>query len=200
MKKYRIVIHMSKYMQHRMDDVDLAIWEENHGNIVDRPEIPKEDKVRADYHCHRADDNRCYIPAEQIEQSLINGGTQVKSKMGNSRRSMTNIVAGQFEVFPERIFIREYDEIDKRSAVNKNNGARVITVRPKWIDLTIEFDLHVNNDTITHTTIKQILYHAGTMFGIGSYRPQHKGKFGVFEVTSFKELKKAGRPKKSKAA
>jgi len=38
------------------------------------------------------------------------------------------------------------------------------------------------------------------MFGIGSYRPQHKGKFGVFEVTSFKELKKAGRPKKSKAA
>lgn len=189
MKKYSIQIGMKKYMQHRMDDQSLADWEQSHGNIIDRPEIPKEDKVRADYHCHRNGNNKCFIPAEQLEQSMINGGTQVKSKMGNARRSMANIVAGQFEVFPERIYVREYDEIDKRSAVNNNNKARVITVRPKWIDLTVEFELHVDNDSVTQSTIKEILYHAGKMFGIGSYRPQHKGKFGVFEVTSFESIK-----------
>jgi len=209
MKNYEITITIPRYMQHRMDDIALEAWEKNHGHIIDRPEIPKEDKLRADYHCHRDENDKCFIPCEHLEQAMINGGTQVKSKVGNSRRSMTNIVAGQFSVLPIRIPLREYDEIDKRSAVNKNTGARIITVRPKWNNLEITFTLQVMNDTITPETIKEILYHAGTMFGIGSYRPQNKGKFGVFKVKFFsngdrnnlvgtaeKPKKRRGRPPK----
>jgi hypothetical protein len=173
-----------------MDDQSLEDWEKNHGNIIDRPDVPKEDKVRADFHCHRDAEDKCFIPSLHFEQAMINGGTQVKSKVGNARRSMTNIVAGQFTVLPEHIKIREYDEIDKQSAVNPNNKARVIVVRPKWIDLKVTFYLEVKNDSITQETIKEILYHAGTMFGVGSYRPQHKGKFGTFEIKEFKEVKK----------
>lgn len=190
MKTYKITVFMSKYMQHRMDDQSLEGWEKNHGNIIDRPDVPKEDKVRADFHCHRDAKDECFIPSEQFEQAMINGGTQVKSKVGNARRSMTNIVAGQFTVLPEHIGIPEYDEIDKRSGVNKNNKARIIIVRPKWFDLKVTFYLEVANDSITQATIKEILNHAGTMFGVGSYRPQHKGKFGTFEIKEFKEVKK----------
>lgn len=202
MKNYKVTVAIPKYMQHRMDDQSLDDWEKNHGNIIDRPEVIKKDKVRADFHCHRDENDNCFIPCEHFEQAMINGGTQVKSKVGNSRRSMVNIVAGQFTVLPERISIPEYDEIDKRSANNTKIKARIITIRPKWFDLKVSFNLQVANDTISESTIKEILYQAGTMFGVGSYRPQHRGKFGIFEVIGFTngeaiEKKKRGRPAKT---
>jgi len=102
---------------------------------------------------------------------------------------MTNIVAGLFTVSPEEIVVRDFDTIDKRSAVNRNVKARIIAIRPRWNDLTLSFTITVKNDTVTKETVSSILEYAGTMFGIGSYRPEHKGEFGVFEVKEFKPLK-----------
>ena len=102
---------------------------------------------------------------------------------------MTNIVAGLFTISPEEIIIRQYDTIDKRSAVNRNVKARIITTRPRWNDLDLEFTVNVKNDTITKETVKSIIENAGIMYGIGSYRPEHKGEFGVFEIKEFKEIK-----------
>jgi len=189
MKKYEVSIHMEKYMQHRMDEQKLSDWETNRKQIIERDDIAYPDLVRAEFHCYRNGTGKCFVPSEHLKQALINGGTQVKSKMGNSRKSMTNIVAGLFVVSPEHIDIRDFDTIDKRSAVNQNIKGRVMVIRPRWDNLDITFNVLVKNDTITNETVKEIIDQAGIMFGIGSYRPQHKGEFGVFEVTKFKEIK-----------
>lgn len=189
MKKYSVTIFTEKYMQHRMDDQKLEDWEKKRGQIIERDDVALDDLKRAEFHCYRNADGKCFIPSEHIKQAMVNGGTQVKSKVGNGRKSMTNIVAGLFSVQPEEILVRDFDTIDKRSAVNRNVKARIITVRPRWNKLEITFTLLVKNDTITKQTIQDILYHSGILYGIGSYRPEHKGEFGVFEVTSFKEVK-----------
>lgn len=189
MKTFRVGIHLEKYMQHRMDSQKLEDWEKNRKAIIERPDIALPDLVRAEFHCYRNGNGKCFVPSEHIKQCLTNGGTQVKSKMGNSRKSMTNIVAGLFSVTPEHIEIRDFDTIDKRPAVNHNIKGRVIVVRPRWDDLDLEFNVNVKNDTITKQTVREILDQAGIMFGIGSYRPEHKGEFGVFDVTKFEEIK-----------
>lgn len=171
-------------MQHRMDDVKLEVWEKVRGKIMERPEVSQEDATRAEYHCYRNSDGKCFIPAEQLRGALIGAGTYMKAKVGGRSKSMKTIVAATFIPFPDQILIPDYDSIDKRSAVNRNVKARVIVVRPKWTDLTAEFTLNVYEDTITKETVHQLLTYAGNYVGIGSFRPTNNGMFGRFEVVS----------------
>lgn len=186
--KYKITIKgKTPYMQHRMDDTKLSEWEKKRGKIIERPEVSQEDAIRAEFHCYR--NGRCYLPAEHIRGALINAGAFLKAKVGNSRKSMKNIVAAMFFVEPEQISLPDYDTIDKRSAVNKNVKARVITIRPKWSNWKAKFTLIVDNDTITKETIKELFEYAGNYVGIGSFRPQNNGMFGRFDVETIKPMK-----------
>lgn len=171
-------------MQHRMDDQKLEQWEKLRGPIHERPEVSHEDAVRAEYHCYRNSDGKCYIPADQIRGALIGAGSYMKSKVGGRSKSMKVIVAAMFIPTPEQILIPDYDVIDKRSAVNRNIKGRVITIRPKWTNWEAEFDLNVYEDTITKETIAQLFEYAGNLVGIGSFRPTNNGMFGRFELVS----------------
>jgi hypothetical protein len=186
MKKFKVRIEgITPYMQHRMDDVKLEDWEKNRKLIIERDDIAKEDIARAEFHAFISD-GKFYLPAEHIKGALINAGAMVKSKVGNSKKSMKNIVAGMFFVFPEKLPLPQQYVIDKRSAVNKNIKARVICIRPKWEKWETEFELHIDNDTITEATIKEIIENAGNYIGIGSFRPQNNGMFGRFKLIELK--------------
>jgi len=186
MKKYQIKIKgLTPYMQHRMDDTKLEEWEKNRKLIIEREDVSKEDLKRAQFHSYN-DENGFYIPADQIKGSLINAGAMVKSKVGNAKKSMKNIVAAMFFINEEKLRLNDNLVIDKRSAVNRNIKGRVICIRPKWEKWESEFTLLVDNDTITSETVKEIVTHAGNFIGIGSFRPTNNGSFGRFEVSSFK--------------
>jgi len=132
MKKYSIEIEgVTPYMQHRMDDAKLEEWEKNRKLIIERDDVAKEDQVRAEFHSY-SDKEGFYIPSDHIRGALINAGAMVKSKVGNSRKSMKNIVAGMFFIEEEKLRLPKEYEIDKRSAVNRNIKARIICIRPKW--------------------------------------------------------------------
>jgi hypothetical protein len=183
MKTFNVKIKgVTPYMQHRMDDAKLEEWEKNRKLIIERPETSQEDLMRAEYHCYRNKDGKCFIPADHLRGAMINAGAMVKSKVGNSRKSMKNIVAGMFFVTPDEIILPDYDCIDKRSAVNRNVKARVVTIRPKWTNWEVEFTLLVDNNTISLETIREILTNAGNSIGIGSFRPTNNGMFGRFKL------------------
>lgn len=187
MKSYRIKIKgVTPYMQHRMDDQKLEQWEKLRGPIHERPEVSHEDAVRAEYHCYRNSDGKCFIPADQIRGSLISAGSYVKAKVGGRSKSMKVLVAAMFIVEPEHITIPDYDAIDKRSAVNKNVKARVIVIRPKWTNWEAEFTLNVYEDSINQDQISQLFEYAGNLVGIGSFRPTNNGLFGRFAMTEIK--------------
>jgi hypothetical protein len=101
---YKVQIKgITPYMQHRMDDITLEVWEKNRKKIIERPDINKEDLIRATFHSFSNADGTFYMPNEHIRCSLINAGSFMKSKVGNARKSMKNIVAAMFMVDPEKI-------------------------------------------------------------------------------------------------
>jgi len=162
MKKYKVKIKgVTPYMQKRMDDAELEEWEKKRGKIIERKDISDSDYKRALFHSHIDDDGNHYVPSEQLEGSMINAGAFMKAKVGNSRKSMKNIVAAMFSVYPINIPILEDWAIDKRSGVNRNIRGRVILIRPKWKEWKLDFEIHVDNDTITDETVKEILIYAG---------------------------------------
>lgn len=190
MKNFKVVIKgETPYMQHRMDTQKLEDWEKKRGSIIERDDVAQEDAVRAEFHCYRNGNGKCYIPSEHLRGALINAGSYVKGKVGNTTKSMKNIVAAMFFINPEHIELPEYDAIDKRSAVNKNVKARIITIRPKWTNWEVAFNLKVDNDSLTTETIQKIFEYAGRYVGIGSFRPTNNGMFGRFEVKELKEVK-----------
>jgi hypothetical protein len=99
-----------------------------------------------------------------------------------------NIVAAMFFISPEEILIGEDFVIDKRSAVNRNIKARVISIRPKWEKWKASFVLSVDNDTITKETIVTIIEYAGQYVGIGSFRPTSNGYFGRYKLNSIEKI------------
>lgn len=188
--KFRVsVTGITPYMQHRMDDAKLSDWEKNRKHIIERPEVSHEDAVRAEYHCYRNPNGKCYIPADHFRLALIGGGTFLKSKVGARTKSMKSVVAAMFMLAEDEIHMPEYDAIDKRSAVNKNVKARVMVIRPKWTSWNATFTLEVGEDTITKETITELITSTGNYIGIGSYRPTNNGYFGRFSLTGLDTLK-----------
>lgn len=191
MKSFKVKIKgTTPYMQHRMDDLKLEEWEKNRKVIIERQDVSKEDQMRAEFHAY-SDEQGFYIPSEHLIGSFINAGGMLKSKVGNAKKSMKNIVAGMFSIKEDKIRLPKTYEIDKRSAVNRNIKARIVVIRPKWENWSAEFTILVDNDTITKETTKEIVKMAGMYIGIGSFTPRHNGKYGRFtleEITNGKEV------------
>lgn len=189
MQRFKIQVKSkTPYMQHRMDETKLEEWEKQRGLIIERPEINQKDLLRAEYHCYRNKEGRCFIPADQIRGALINAGGMMKSKVGTATKSMKSSIAAFFFMNEDQILISDFDEIDKRSAVNKNIKARIIVIRPKWSNWTAEFTLNIDNDTISKESVEELLKYAGSNIGIGSFRPTNNGMFGQFETTKIERL------------
>lgn len=181
MKQFNITIEgLTPYMQHRMDDQKLEDWEKKRGKIMERPEVAQQDAARAEYHCYRNEEGKCYIPADQIRGALIAAGSYMKAKVGGRSKSMKVIVAATFVPTPDQILMPDYDAIDKRSGVNRNVKARIIVIRPKWTKWEASFVLNVYEDTISEATVRELVNYAGSYVGIGSFRPTNNGMFGRF--------------------
>src|SRR3990167_5018583 len=105
MQKYLVGIKgLTPYMQHRMDDCELEKWEKSRSWIIERKEVHEEDHKRALFHAYIDNDGKFYIPQEHFKGALIGAGGMTKAKVGNSKRSMKNIVAAMFFIYPEKIY------------------------------------------------------------------------------------------------
>ena len=185
MRTFKVSITgVTPYMQHRMNDAKLQEWEQKRGRIIERDGLNSEPEKTAAYHAYIDEQGNYYIPSEHFKQSFVKGGGFVKAKVGNSNRSMKNIVAGMWMIKEERIKFRKFDEVDTRSAVNNNVKARIITHRPKWNKWKCSFTLMIDDDgLLTTPIISSIIDYAGRFLGVGSYRPEHTGEFGRFTHT-----------------
>lgn len=192
MRKFNVKVKgVTPYMQHRMDDATLQEWEKRRGTIIERDGLNEEPERKAAFHSYINSNGNYYIPAEHFKQSFIKGGAFVKSKVGNSKKSMKNIVAGMWRIEELEIPLNKFDEVDTRSAVNKNVKARIIVHRPKWNEWEAKFTLLIDDDVkngVTLDMIQSIIGYSGRYLGVGSYRPEHTGEFGRFEVESIDEI------------
>jgi len=190
MRKFKIQIKgVTPYMQHRMDTAKLQEWEQKRGKIIENKGLNTDDEIKALFHSYIDNEGNHYIPNEHFKQAFIKGGAFVKAKVGNSSRSMKNIVAGMWMVSPEHIPFRKFDEIDVRPANNIAAHAKIIVTRPKWQSWECSFILNVDDDgLLSQPMIESIIDYAGRYLGVGSYRPEHTGEYGRFKIKSIEEV------------
>ncbi|HJX50122.1 MAG TPA: hypothetical protein VJ438_01535 [Candidatus Nanoarchaeia archaeon] len=132
-------------------------------------------------------DKKVYQPAECIKQSMIEAGKSFKKGRGNVSKTFASFIL----VTPEAI-IHEKQKwiVDRRAVVIPSTKGRVMRNRARFNEWSLSFEIEVlDDDEINAKLLNDVLSQAGHYVGIGDYRPQKKGIYGRFIITSFKEKK-----------
>lgn len=152
------------------------------------------------------------IPLQYLTSCLAEAGRYVKSgKKQLSTAESTKI----FSIldFGKTTFLQfsavDLDKVEPETAAKMNadgwvadrkkgnlkNGAKSVAVaiiRPWFPAWAITFDVEINTSPEDYgadeTTVKALFKAAGSMVGIGDFRPAKKGQYGRFEVTGWEVL------------
>ena len=159
--------------------------EETVGTTKKKSETTKENDVEDTM--YKLPDGKIYQPSDCIKQALIEAGKAFKK--GRSNRS--KVFASFVIVTPESI-VHENQKwtTDRRAVVIPSTRGRVMRNRCRFDEWSLKFQIQVlDDDEIDEKLLHDALEYAGSYVGIGDYRPQKKGMYGRFIVTSIKEAK-----------
>jgi hypothetical protein len=133
-------------------------------------------------------DDKYYIPAVYFRNTLINSAKQFKIQ-GKGKSTYSKLIGSVVDVNPEMILLSHQDfEEFSIAAVNPMTKGRIMVTRPRFNLWGCEFVIRINDDGVPVHVINEILSYAGRYVGVGDWRPEKKGMFGKFIVTSFKEV------------
>jgi len=133
---------------------------------------------------------KSYIPSVYFRNCLIDAGKQFKITGSKGKSTYSKLIASTINIEPGIIFISPDKWTAFRiSAVNPMTKGRMMVTRPKFDKWSCEFEAVLNDDSINWATLKEMFDYGGRYVGIGDWRPDKKGMFGKFIVTSFQEVK-----------
>ncbi len=179
-KKWKIKIKgLTPLLQNRF------AGEETMGKTKKKTAASKENKVEDTL--YKLPNGKAYQPAESIRQSLIEAGKAFKKGRANRSRIMASFVL----IEPEAIIhLHQKWETDRRAVVIPSTKGRVMRNRAKFAEWELEFYVtSLDEDEVDEELVHDALEYAGSYIGIGDYRPQKKGMYGRFIVSSIKEEK-----------
>jgi hypothetical protein len=148
----------------------------------DLPNVQEDAEVRA----YRMKDRTLFIPSAAFYGALINSSAAYKI----GKKGASSLVAGTVRVWPDEISLgtKQY-EIDLRPVVVQRS--RIVRARPCLKEWSASFQIIYDSTYgITPELLNKMFTEAGKRIGILDFRPQHRGQFGRFVVTSWKENKK----------
>lgn len=123
------------------------------------------------------------------------GGAGANHKMRGSRKSMRFVVPSAVTTLVDGITILDGKfkpakdfEVDARPVTIPSTKGKIMRYRPRWDEWSARFDLSIESDILTVEDSHMLLTEAGTIIGIGDFRPEKRGPFGRFRVTNFKKL------------
>lgn len=161
---------------------------------------PREEAEKVTY---RDKKGQCFFSAFAIPRCIADAGSN--HKMKGSRKSLRYIIPSAVRIKTEEILILDLKgkpyktfEVDSRPVTIPSTKGRIMRHRPRWDEWKSVFWLVINDNNIDPAMVHQLLTEAGESIGVGDFRPQTRGPFGTFRVTSweeFKEEKKARRKK-----
>jgi hypothetical protein len=140
-----------------------------------------------------AQDGTYYFNAFSIPATMANAG--VNHKMRGSRKTLKFVVPSAVRIDTDTITILGEDgkpapnfEVDGRPVTIPATKGRVMRYRPRFDKWGAKFRLILNDQMLSSEDAHRLLNEAGESMGIGDFRPEKRGPFGTFRVTSFKEV------------
>jgi hypothetical protein len=129
------------------------------------------------------DTKNLYLPAIALQRALVNGATFSK---GKGRSSLQKSVAACVFVTPDRLDLgTKKFALDSRAVVIPATRGRVVRFRPRIDEWKIELKLEWDETLLTETQMRRVVDDTGSRVGVLDFRPEKKGPFGRFMVTSW---------------
>jgi len=128
-----------------------------------------------------------YQPSECLKQALIESGKAFKKGKSNLSKTFAAFIM----VTPESIVHNNQKWItDRRAVVIPATKGKVMRNRARFDNWSLNFQVTIlDDDEISEKVLHDALDYVGHYIGIGDYRPQKKGMYGRFIITSIKEAK-----------
>lgn len=165
--------------------------------VAARPSLDDEAKA----HIHFNGDGHPCVPAYMLMSTLINAGVFIRldKKRQLSTKDSTmlpGLLVLEGDSFP-MLLPGKGDEskwgfspwrYEVRQGRNPNGSEAVCIVRPLFEKWAISFTALLDTKALPEDTFLRLFGLAGSRIGIGDFRPQRKGVFGMFAVTRWKNL------------
>ena len=130
------------------------------------------------------------IPQPNVFRCLIDAGTFFKAGKSKVTTQKNSLIPACVEIQGIELPIthKEPWQVDTRAVRIPSTGGRILCHRPSFNDWQLSFTLSIDTTMMTVKLIREIVDAAGRRIGLGDFRPDRKGPFGKFVVTSWKEL------------
>jgi len=136
---------------------------------------------------------RIVLPIENLYAALKAAGRKVKKGKSQISTATTTTLFSFMKIEEKCMVFGASDgdevkwEVDLRRGTNPNGGQLVVLVRPKITDWRFTVTARVDDD-IDESLVRELFTKAGTIAGLGDFRPSTGGPFGMFEVASWTVL------------
>jgi len=138
---------------------------------------------QAEHATYRDPEGKLYVPGINIQRALVAGAAYSK---GKGRATLAKVAAACLAVSPERIplGVEEYT-IDSRPVVIPATKGRILRHRPRFDEWQMTFTLEYDPILLDGEQVRRIVDDTGSRVGLLDFRPERKGPFGRFTVTSW---------------
>jgi hypothetical protein len=124
------------------------------------------------------DEIGCYLPAENLRQSIIAAGS--RHKIG--RKGASGDLAAALYIEPFALPLAGDWHVDTRPVVIPATRGRVLRHRPMFDHWRLELTLRVDAQLVDLGLVRMVVDDAGNYEGVGDFRPARKGPYGRFMV------------------
>jgi hypothetical protein len=141
-------------------------------------------REQAEHAAYRDPDTQdLYVPGVALQRSLVGAATYSK---GKGRASLQKQVAACVLVSPERLSLGKKEfAIDSRPVVIPATKGRVMRHRPRLDEWEVTFTVEFDDTLLTEDQLRRVVDDAGSRVGLLDFRPERKGPYGRFMVTSW---------------
>ena len=132
-------------------------------------------------------DGKLYQPETHIKGALVESGKN-QQVVGKGKSTYSKIIGYAVEINPfEIIHKKQKWDVYSVLAVNPTTKGRNLLHRPILNEWELDFEVSFDEEQVSATILKEIFDRAGKFVGLGDWRPSKKGRFGKFQITSWKE-------------
>lgn len=140
---------------------------------------------------YRLPSKQIAVPGGAFARMLREAGGSHKSK--GSRKSLKYIVPAAVLVMDDLCGLYLYDrktaihdfEVDARPVTIPATKGRIMRYRPRFNEWSCRVMLRINPNIMDEITVRRLMIEGLAQVGIGDFRPEKGGPFGVADLTSW---------------
>lgn len=126
---------------------------------------------------HKTPDGKVGFPASAFKRAIVESSPYFK-QVGLNKK----LVKGQVHILGNILPIKFKDQVINEAPVRLPSGNADIRYRPEFNDWSCELTIRFNETLISVEQIVNLLNYAGFCIGIGDWRMQCGGTYGMFHV------------------